>query len=86
MLRMTVIDSDNPYEVNERIMQIAEALTAEGYLAQKDYTIITSPNIVNITYGRDVGYKIEQEHFDDEIENISATQLRKKTLEFLAND
>ena len=31
------------------------------------------PNIVNITYGRDVGYKIEQEKFSEEIESISAT-------------
>ena len=35
-------------------------------------------NIVNITYGRDVGYKIEQEHFDQDIEDISATKIRQK--------
>ena len=29
-------------------------------------------NITNITYGRKVGYKIEQEHFDEKVENISA--------------
>jgi len=32
---------------------------------------------VNITYGRDVGYKIEQEIFDDATHNISATKIRK---------
>ena len=31
---------------------------------------------MNITYGRDVGYKIEQEHFDKSIENISSTKIR----------
>ena len=36
------------------------------------------PNIINITYGRDVGYKIEQEHFDQDIEDISATKIRQK--------
>jgi hypothetical protein len=36
------------------------------------------PNIVNITYGRDVGYKIEQEVFDDAIHSISATKIRKE--------
>ena len=36
------------------------------------------PNIVNITYGRDVGYKIEQEHFDSSIEEISATKIREE--------
>jgi uncharacterized protein (DUF488 family) len=33
---------------------------------------------VNITYGRDVGYKIEQETFDEAIHNISATKIRKE--------
>ena len=36
------------------------------------------PNIVNITYGRDVGYKIEQEVFDEKIHSISATKIRKE--------
>jgi len=36
------------------------------------------PNIINITYGRDVGYKIEQEVFTDEIHDISATKIRKE--------
>ena len=34
------------------------------------------PNITNIVYGRDVGYKIEQEHFSKDIEEISATAIR----------
>jgi hypothetical protein len=51
-------------------------LKNHGYEYDKDYIIIHVPNIINITYGRDVGYKIEQEHFADEIENISATEIR----------
>ena len=35
------------------------------------------PNITNITYGRDVGYTIEQESFDESITSISATEIRK---------
>jgi hypothetical protein len=46
-------------------------------LYQGQYEIIAVPNIVNITYGRDVGYKIEQETFDDATHNISATKIRK---------
>jgi len=46
-------------------------------LYQGQYDIIVVPNIVNITYGRDVGYKIEQEVFDDKIHSISATKIRK---------
>ena len=44
---------------------------------QGQYEIMLVPNIVNITYGRDVGYKIEQETFDDSIHSISATKIRK---------
>lgn len=40
--------------------------------------ILKLPNITNIVYGRDVGYKIEQVKLGDEIESISATQKRKE--------
>ena len=36
------------------------------------------PNITNIVYGRDVGYKIEQIDLDADIHAISATQKRKE--------
>ena len=45
---------------------------------QGQYEILLVPNIVNITYGRDVGYKIEQETFDDATHAISATKIRKQ--------
>jgi hypothetical protein len=44
---------------------------------QGQYEIQVVPNIVNITYGRDVGYRIEQESFDDAITDISATKIRR---------
>jgi len=47
-------------------------------LYQGQYEILVVPNIVNITYGRDVGYKIEQEVFDDATHSISATKIRKE--------
>jgi hypothetical protein len=40
--------------------------------------VIKMPNITNIVYGRDVGYKIEQVSLGAEIESISATQKRKE--------
>ncbi len=46
-------------------------------LYQGQYEILVVPNIVNITYGRDVGYKIEQETFDEATHNISATKIRQ---------
>ena len=47
-------------------------------LYQGQYEIQLVPNVVNITYGRDVGYKIEQESFDAATHAISATEIRKK--------
>ena len=39
------------------------------------------PNIVNISYGRGVGYILEEEIFEEDIESISATKIRKKMRE-----
>ena len=36
------------------------------------------PNIINITYGRGVGYVFEEEIFNESITSISATKIRKK--------
>jgi|TARA_B100001094_G_scaffold167899_1_gene162424 hypothetical protein len=53
-------------------------LQNHGYTHHLDFEILDVPNIINITYGRDVGYKIEQEHLGEEIENISATEIRNE--------
>lgn len=68
----------NPYTFEERSRYCIEALEKEGYKYDKDFTVIRVPNISHITYGRDVGYKIEQESLDKEIESISATEIRSK--------
>lgn len=47
-------------------------------LFQGQYEIQVVPNIVEIVYGRDVGYKIEQEVFDEATHSISATKIRKE--------
>ena len=47
-------------------------------LYQGQYEIQLVPNVTNITYGRNVGYKIEQEVFDAATHAISATDIRKK--------
>jgi GTPase SAR1 family protein len=46
-------------------------------LFQGQYTVVLVPNIVEIVYGRDVGYKITQETFDAATHAISATKIRK---------
>ena len=54
----------------------------KGYIAQDPVMdkamVIKMPNITNIVYGRDVGYKIEQVSLGAEMEAISATQKRKE--------
>lgn len=68
-------NSSNPFAAEQVINFIRRDLDPEY---QGQYEIMMVPNIVNITYGRDVGYKIEQEVFTDEIHSISATEIRKK--------
>ena len=52
------------------------ALKNVGYKEGIDFEVMDVPNIVNITYGRDVGYEIEQETLPKDIESISATKIR----------
>jgi hypothetical protein len=68
---------DNPFSFNEISDDIEKKLFDSGFKINEDYIIQFVPNITNITYGRGVGYKIEQESFDSSIESISATQIRK---------
>jgi hypothetical protein len=64
----------NPFAIDQVKSFIKRDL---DMLYQGQYEIQIVPNIVNITYGRDVGYKIEQETFDDATHAISATKIRK---------
>lgn len=68
-------NNSNPFDFNQVSNFIRRDLDP---LYQGKYTIMLVPNIVNITYGRDVGYKIEKETFETEIESISATKIRKE--------
>lgn len=65
----------NPFSWSEVKQNIKRDLDP---LYQGQYEIVVVPNIVNITYGRDVGYKIEQETFDDTTHSISATKIRRE--------
>lgn len=68
-------NNSNPFAVEQVKNFIRRDLDP---LFQGQYEIQVVPNIVNITYGRDVGYKIEQETFDEKIHSISATKIRKE--------
>jgi len=68
---------DNPFSFEQISDDIIKKLAKSGYTINEDYIIQLVPNITNITYGRGVGYKIEQESFDSATESISATNIRK---------
>ena len=65
---------NNPFDVEEVQRQIRRDLDP---LYQGQYSILVVPNIVHIGYGRKVGYSIGEEFFDEEIEKISGTEIRK---------
>ena len=69
---------DNPFDWDEVCKNIEFGLSKDNFLRGKDYEIMLVPNIVNISYGRGVGYKFDEEVFDKSISDISATKIRKR--------
>ena len=72
---------DNPFDWDQVCKNIETGLMKEGFIRGKHYEIMLVPNIVNITYGRGVGYVFEEEVFDEHITSISATKIRKELRE-----
>ena len=72
---------DNPFSWDHVCENIESGLIKDGFKRGVEYEIMLVPNIVNITYGRGVGYKFEEEVFDKETHEISATKIRKKMRE-----
>jgi len=77
MVRDMPTDDTNPYPAHEVIENLQQRLCE--FAGKVKIEVV--PNILNITYGRSVGYKIEQEVFDDATHDISATQIRKQIRE-----
>ena len=72
---------DNPFDWDKVCLNIEKGLSSEGFKRGIDYEIMLVPNIVNITYGRGVGYKFDEEVFEESITSISATKIRKELRE-----
>ena len=58
---------DNPFDWDAVCSNIEEGLLLDGFKRGVEYEIMMVPNIVNITYGRGVGYLFEEETFDKSI-------------------
>jgi hypothetical protein len=72
---------DNPFDWDEVCKNIEAGLLRDGFKRGQEYEIMLVPNIVNITYGRGVGYTFEEEVFDSSVTEISATKIRQKLRE-----
>jgi len=74
----TVKQDDNPFDFETVKKNIAESLEREGFIHNEDYIIMEVPNIVDISYGRGVGYTFTEHDLGEEIHNISATKIREQ--------
>lgn len=74
----TAAQTDNPFDLETVKNNIIEALNNEGFVYNTDYIIMLVPNIVDISYGRGVGYTFTQHDLGEEIHNISATKIREQ--------
>jgi len=72
----TVDQSDNPFGELSVIDNIKNSLATEGYMEGREYMILVVPNIVDISYGRGVGYTFTEHDLGEEVHNISATKIR----------
>ncbi len=70
--------SDNPFQFQEVKKNIIEGLKPHGYEEGLEYVIIKVPNIIDISYGRGVGYTFTEHDLGAEIHKISATNIRKE--------
>ena len=72
----TAAHTDNPFDMEVVKANIITALAKQGYEHKIDYVIMEVPNIVDISYGRGVGYTFTEHDLGAEIHNISATKIR----------
>jgi hypothetical protein len=67
---------DNPFDLETVQQNIIDGLAKDGFTFMKDYVIMVVPNIVDISYGRGVGYTFTEHDLGKEIHDISATKIR----------
>ena len=74
MVRSMPKSDSNPFEFEDIKKRIEEKL--QSYTGK--FEVIKVANITNICYGRDVGYKIEEIVLPKQVQEISATKIRKE--------
>jgi hypothetical protein len=72
----TVAQDDNPFDMDKVKLNIVAGLKEAGFTLGEEYVIMVVPNIVDVSYGRGVGYTFTEHDLGEEIHNISATKIR----------
>ena len=67
---------DNPFDFHEVHANIVKGLREAGFTLDKEYQIMKVPNIVDISYGRGVGYTFTEHDLGKDVHGISATKIR----------
>ena len=70
--------ADNPFDITEVFTGINLALEKKGFTEMEDYVIMAVPNIVDVAYGREVGYTFTEHKMSPETNAISSSQIRAK--------
>ena len=70
--------ADNPFDFEDVKKNIIKGLSKHGYKEGKEYVVIKVPNVIDISYGRGVGYSFTEHDLGEEIHKISATKIRKE--------
>tara|TARA_B100000989_G_scaffold98247_1_gene71647 strand:+ start:1685 stop:2095 length:411 start_codon:yes stop_codon:yes gene_type:complete len=79
--RTDTIQNDNPFNFDEVVSNIKNKLEQDGFTYGVEYIIEKVPNIVDISYGRGVGYSFTEHDLGEDIHQISATQIRAQLRE-----
>ena len=74
-------NDDNPFDFKKISNDIAAKLFERGYIIGEDFEVMLVPNIVDISYGRGVGYTFTEHDLGKEIHSISATKIRAEMRE-----
>lgn len=69
-------NDDNPFNFAKIEENIIAELFMHGYMVDEDFIVMQVPNIVDISYGRGVGYSFTEHDLGKEIHEISATKIR----------
>lgn len=77
----TATQDDNPFDFITISSDIQLALKKHGFDHHVEYLIMQVPNIVDISYGRGVGYTFTEHDLGKDVHNISATKIRAKLRE-----